>query len=254
MPQAVNVPLYLEWSFWAVVVAAIAIVLSQLPHIYTLVKRAKLEMELYTRIHLTHKVGNPNAQLYVILSNVGGRSIRVRGMTLKLKRDGNDVAVLPAQAYLQDPNGKTTLLLTSFVLKSKDEWAHFVNFLNYFVRADEKRYRSAESILKQEIFKKSDLPENEDRPEADGQYITEFMTMFNEKFVWYTGEYEVLISVQTSNKKADIEKKYRFTLFESDTSELSKAKDDYKFGDGIYWESGNHPGVVVQIVEQGRMD
>jgi hypothetical protein len=250
VPQAVNVPLYLEWSFWAVVVAAIAIVLSQLPPIYTLVKRAKLEMELYTRIHLTHKVGNPNVQLHLILSNVGGRSIKVKGMTLKLKRDGSDVAVLPAQTYLQDPNGKTTVLLTSFVLKSKDEWAHFVNFLNYFARADEKRYRSAESILKQEIFNKKGLPEYKDRlVEADDQHITEFMAMFNEKFVWYPGEYEVLISVQTSNKKADIEKKHRFTLFESDTGELSKAKDEYKFGDGIYWESGNHPGVVLQIVE-----
>ena len=250
MPQVVSVPLYLQWSFWAVVVALIAIVLSQLPPIYTLLRRAKLDMEIYTRILLIHKVGNPNVRLHLILSNVGGRSIKVKGMTLKLKRDGKDVGVLPAQTYYQDPDGKTTVLLTRFILKSRDEWAHLVTFLNYFVRADEKRYRNAESILKQEIAKKKELPENKDRlVEADGQYITEFISMFNEKFVWYPGEYEVLVSVQTSNKKADIEKKYRFTLFESDTSELSKTKDDYKFGDGIYWDSGNHPGVRLQIAE-----
>ncbi len=57
------------------------------------------------------------------------------------------------------------------------------------------------------------------------------------------------ISVIASKKHASIEKSYRFTLFESDSSELSKTKDDYKFGDGLYWNSGNHPGVIVQIVE-----
>jgi hypothetical protein len=154
VPQVVSVPLYLQWSFWAVVVAVIAIVLSQLPPIYTLLRRAKLDMELYTSILLTHTVGNPNVRLHLILSNVGGRSIKVKGMTLKLKRDGKDVGVLPAETYYQDPGSKTTVLLTRFILKSRDEWAHLVIFLNYFVRADEKKYRNAESILKQEIAKK----------------------------------------------------------------------------------------------------
>jgi hypothetical protein len=39
------------------------------------------------------------------------------------------------------------------------------------------------------------------------------------------------------------------TLFESDSAELTKVKDDYKFGDGINWDSGKHAGVFVQILE-----
>jgi len=251
MEEAVSVPFYLNWSLWAVVIAAIAIVLSQMPPIQTLVRRAKVEMELYSRIHITHKVGNPNVQLHLMLTNVGGRSVRIKGTTLTLKRDGKDIAVLPAQNYLQNPDdNKTTVMFTSFALKSKEEWAHIVNFLNYFSRPDEKKYKSAEALLKDDLFEKRELPENKDRlVEAEESHVSKFIDMFNEKFVWLPGEYELRVSVEASDEKANTSKNYRFTLFESDSDELSRAKEDYKLGDGIYWDSGNHPGVIVQIVE-----
>jgi hypothetical protein len=48
----------MDWSFWAVVVAAIAIVFSQLPPIHYLIKKVKIDLELYSKISITHKVGN----------------------------------------------------------------------------------------------------------------------------------------------------------------------------------------------------
>jgi hypothetical protein len=38
--QNVATPLYMDWSFWAVVVAFIAMLLSQLPPIHVLLKKA----------------------------------------------------------------------------------------------------------------------------------------------------------------------------------------------------------------------
>jgi len=67
--EEVTTPLYLNWSFWAVVFAAIAIALSQLPPIRLWFKKAKLEIELYSKIAITHKVGNPNLQLHLIINN-----------------------------------------------------------------------------------------------------------------------------------------------------------------------------------------
>ncbi|MCX5891338.1 MAG: hypothetical protein NTY36_18105 [Deltaproteobacteria bacterium] len=254
MQQTLSTPLYLDWSFWAVIVAATAIVLSQLPPIYSVVRRGRLDMEVYSRMFINHKIGNPITQLYFILTNIGGRNIRINGIALTLKRDGKDLIILPAQNYLQDPNNpKTALLFTRFTLKSKEEWARMVNFFNYFSRKDENGYRSAQYNLQQNIFSKRQIPENKDRVvEADNEYVTKFINMFNEKFIWQSGEYEIQISVKTSIDKLSFEKSYRFTLFESDSSELSKSKNDYKLGDGIYWESGNHPGVIVQIIEGGQ--
>lgn len=250
MQQAICIPLYMDWSFWAVVVAALALILSQLPPLHQVFRRGQLDVEPYSRIHLTHKVGNPNAQLHLILTNIGGSSVRVKGITLKIRRDGKDVALLPAQNYLENPGDKLTVLFTSFSLKPKEDWAHIINFLNYFTRTDDKKYRAAESKLRESILEKKKIPENKDIVvEVDDKTISPFIEMFNEKFIWLTGEYEIQISVCASDKKANVEKRYRFTLFESDSNELSKVKDSYKSGDGINWDSGNHPGVLVQIVE-----
>ena len=246
----VNSPLYLDWSFWAVVVAGIAIVLSQLPPVHLWFRRARIDVEPYSRIHITHKVGNPNIQLHLILGNIGGRTVRVKGLTVGIQRDGKSVAGFPAQNYLQNPSDKTTILFTSFPLKPKEEWAHIVNFLNYFSREDEKRYRSAESKLRDDILEKRKILEDKDTlVDATEQSISPLITMFNEKFVWHPGEYKMAISVITANDRANVTKSYRFTLFESDSSDLSKVKDDYRYGDGIYWDSGKHAGVIVQITE-----
>ena len=249
MPE-VTIPIYLDWSFWAVIFAALALLLSQLPPVHMIFKRAKLDMELYSRIHITHKVGNPNIQLHLILNNIGGKVVKIKGISTTIKRNGKQIAILPAQNYLQKPNDKTTILLTSFFLKPKDEWSHSVNFLNYFSRNEEKEYRNAESNLKENIFEKRKLLQNKDvLIEADGKYLPPFMKIFNDKFLWNADEYEVQVSVEAKPEKANIRKKYRFTLFESDVEELSKYKDDFKYGDGIYWDSVNHLGVIVQITE-----
>lgn len=74
----VNTPVYLDWSFWAVVVAAIAIVLSQLPPVLRWFRRTRIDLETYSRILITHKFGNPNLQLHLILTMLEGGLSRSR--------------------------------------------------------------------------------------------------------------------------------------------------------------------------------
>ena len=45
--ETITTPIYLDWSFWAVIVAIAAVVLSQIPPIHVLLKKAKLDLELY---------------------------------------------------------------------------------------------------------------------------------------------------------------------------------------------------------------
>lgn len=247
---SVNIPLYLDWSFWAVVVSAIAIVLSQLPPVLRWFRRARIDLEAYSRIVITHKVGNPNLQLHLILNNVGGRDVKVKGINIKVERDGKKLNDLPSQNYFQKPGDTNSVLFTSFSLKPSDEWAHIVNFLNFFNREDEKKYRSAESKLKEYVSEKRKLPENKDTViEIPDEQVAPFAEMFKEKFIWQSGEYTISISVNTTKESANITKRYRFTLFESDSGDLSKVNEDYKYGDGIFWDSGKHPGVFVQITE-----
>ena len=250
MQEAASAPQYLDWSFWAVVVAAVAVALSQLPPIHLLLKKAKLDFELYSRIHITHKVGNPNLQLHLIINNVGGRLIKVKGLSVYIKRDGQDIGNFPAQNYLQKPSDIDQVLFTRFSLKPKEEWPHSVNFLNYFNRADEKKYRSLESELRANIFKKRGQLKNKDQVvEADNQYVEPLLEFFKAKFKWHSGEYLMHVCLDAEPKGASVRRSYRFTLFESDSEDLVKYKDDYKYGAGIFYDSRDHIGAIVPITE-----
>ena len=82
--QNAATPLYFDWSFWAVIIALIAVVLSQIPPIHIILKRARLDLELYSKLSITHKLGNPNLQLHLILNNIGGRRVRVKNINVSI--------------------------------------------------------------------------------------------------------------------------------------------------------------------------
>jgi len=157
---------------------------------------------------------------------------------------------LPAQNYLQAPGDKDTVLLTSFKLKPKDEWAHIVSFLNFFSRTDEKAFRQIESNLKSDIFAKKEIPENKDKlVEATPSNVQPVIEFFQHKFRWVPGEYEIALEIQTEPQHAGVLKGYRVTLFESDSTELRSYADDYKFGAGVYWDIARHTGLILPLTE-----
>lgn len=237
MPTATS--LYLNWSFWAVVVAALAVALSQLPPIHLWFRRAKLDIEVYSRIAIFHKVGNPNVTVYVILNNVGGRKLRVKKMLLNFKRNGSDLNSLPIQNYFEKPDSSGSIIFTPFSLKPGEEWAHSCNFLNFFNRDDEKRFKIMESALRTDIQEKRVL-EPDNLVEADPANVKPLLAFFQEKFGWNEGEYEMLLSVKTDRTTSS--KNYRFVIFESETAELVALSGDYKYGAGVYWD---RPGAIT---------
>lgn len=244
-------PFYLDWSFWAVFIASLALLLSQLPPIHVILKKAKIDFELYSKISITHKVGNPNLQLHMIINNIGGRKVRIKGIEAKIIRDGNEIAILPAQNFLQEPSDKNNVLLTSFPLNPNEEWGHIVNLLKFYGREEEKSYRESEGNIKSDLFGKRKLVEGEIKEliEADNENVQPFITFFNDRFIWLSGEYELIIKVITDKDKSNIQKSYRFTLFEYYEQELRKITEEYKYGAGIYWDSATPQSVIVDIKE-----
>ena len=103
MPTTISAPFYFDWTFWAAAWALVAIVLSQLPPLHLLIRPKRLDVEVHSRIGITHKVGNPNASVVVSIRNTGGRELRVRGLSLDISRDGKPLLGLPAQNYFETP-------------------------------------------------------------------------------------------------------------------------------------------------------
>ncbi|WP_092825108.1 hypothetical protein [Vreelandella subterranea] len=165
---------------------------------------------------------------------------------MRFTRNNTHVFTLPVQNYLQKPTDKDSVLFTPFFLRPDEDWSHIANFLNFFDRDDEKRYRDMESELRQDIMEKR--RRNPDAlAEADDVNVHPIKEFFNEKFSWSPGEYKMTVAID--GDKVTIEKSYRFTIFESESDELKAHVDDYKFGARVYWEPTGGPatGIFVQI-------
>ncbi|NRD72634.1 hypothetical protein HQQ94_05110 [Shewanella sp. VB17] len=238
-----------DWKFWSFLVALIALVLSQCPPIAIWFKKAKIELELYSRVCLTHKIGNPHLQIHLILRNVGGRKVRIKNIRAIIEREKNEVANLLGQNYVPDPSNNSNVLLTSFSLAPDEEWSNLVNVLNFFGREEEKSYRDSEKKLKERIFELKKAKGNEVMCFAEDSYVLPFNEIFDSKFIWKPGEYKLSISIETDTPEVNLIQSYRFILYESQSEDMVLNKKDFNTGAGIYWDKPEHSGVVVQLEE-----
>lgn len=243
-------PFYADWQFWSAIAALAALVLSQLPPVHVLLRRATLQCEAFTRLHLTHKVGNPNAQWHLIIENTGGRALRIKAITLTFRRTGGQAFTLPAQNYLRTPDATENVMLTPFRLAPGDEWAHVLNFFNMYTRDDEREYRRLESYIRTDILSQKENMEKKNLLcEASPESVGLATSFFKNHFKWEAGEYELELSVETDRPEATLQRKYLFSLFESEAEELRAYSDGYKYGAGVYWVSQAQPGIIVPIKE-----
>ena len=239
-------------AFAAVAALAFAaIVLSQLPPLHLLLRPKRLEVEVHSRILLTHMAGNPNASVVVSIRNTGGRQLRIKALALSVSRDGHAPVRLPGQGYFETPSAQSSVLFVPFTLKPGETWAHSVTFLNTFERQVEKMFRERLSALDGDIRRKL-----RERPEgsrqvviADAEHYQPFEDLFKRIFIWYPGEYIAELSVLAEPGSASFTKRYRFTLYESDTEDLRSYVDDYRLGAGLTYKVDHHAGINVPIVE-----
>ena len=244
-------PFYQDWQFWSAVVAAFALVLSQLPPLHVVFRRPKLKCEAFTRIHLTHRVGNPIAQWHLIIENTGGKDIRVKSIELRFSRNGADIITLQAQSYLRTPDAQENVMFTPFRIAQGQEWAHVINFFNLFSRDDEKEFRRIESAMRSDIRSNREaLVDKSQDVATDLKILGQAMAFFERHFAWEPGEYEAKLKVATDTERANIEKTFRFTMFESESLELRRYTEGYPFGAGVVFNTPAHTGILVPVSEK----
>lgn len=245
-------PFYLDWNFWTATAAFLAIVLSQIPPIHLLLRPRRLEVEVHSRIFVTHHVGNPNMALVLSIRNTGGRELRVGSLSIELSRDGERLGDFPAQNFFESSSSQTPVLFMPFFIKPGGYWAHQVNFLNLFDRGTEKIYRESQSALSADIQSKiaTRPKDNDSQPVvAEEHLVAPFLRIFDSRFIWRPGEYILSLAVLAEPGSASYNKRYRFILYESDTAELEKYTNDYKYGDGVSYDTGRHFGLPIPLMK-----
>lgn len=244
--EPTSVPLYLNWEFWAAVLSVIAITLSQIPPVHILLRPKKLDVEVYSRIYIMHTVGNPNVNIVVSIRNTGGRTLRIKNLNLSINRDGKPLSTLKGLNYFESPTSTSPVLFVPFSLKPDESWTHNVSFFNEFDRKTEKLYRDSSHALNSNINeKRSSLQLASTVPiSADQEFVKLFEDLFNSLFVWQPGEYIFGLEVGAEPGSASYARKYRFTLYESDTNELVEFKQDYIYGPVV-----NRNGLWIPLSE-----
>jgi hypothetical protein len=245
--QPAVIEIYENPAFWAVLVSIISIFLSQVRPVKEWFKKAELDLEVYSKISITQKIGNPNLSLHLLLTNIGGRKIRVKALNVTLSKDGNEFISLPASSFLHNQSDQNPLLFTTFSLLPNQEWAHIVNFLNAFDRDDENvfhaleknmldNYREQTKELKENEKDKEKLKEKLALIEHPEDLTNQALAFFKSKFIWDSGEYFLKINVVTYDDEVSISKSYNFTIFESQTEQQKESTEQYKYGGDIWWD------------------
>lgn len=245
-----SIPFYADWTFWQWVVSLTALVFAVGPQIRHLIRGPKLRVETYGRINLRHSLGNANVNLFLMLTNTGGRPVRILTIQLRITRDRTSLS-LPGASYFPGTD-ETSFILTPFRLAAGKDWPHSVHFFEPFPREDERLYRQIVGTLREDIRAKKALPENHDRVvEADPAHVAPLMRFFDRYFQWIPGEYAVEVAVTTEPPKYSASTKLRMTLFETDSNELRSYTDTYKLGLGVFFfDAKEQPGVYAPLIPQ----
>lgn len=246
-------PFYLDWTFWAAVVAFLALVLSQLPPLYVLFRPAQLDVEAFERIHVSHNMGEPNATLHLLITNGGGREVKIKSISLDFHPDGGEHFELQSRGYYHFPADQSAIIFTPFRLKSHEEWSYIVNFFSLRSRAEEREVNQIISAIKNNIIPRKAEPGNDKVwVEVPHELVTPAIEYFHRKFKWSAGEYEVTLNVVAEPKKASLTKKYRITVFESDNIQLIDETKRYKLGAGVYFNDTEKVPIFFPLIPLSR--
>lgn len=245
-----------DWEFWSLLVAFAALAVSVAPYIVRHLRPSKLRLEAHAFIAINHQAGRPIVQLFTMIRNAGGRTVRVKRMSLEFLRDGAALATLPAGGYFETPSSQSAVVLVPFDLAPNEEWSHNVNYFKHRDRNDEREYRRQVSNITANI---RGLHERQNREvveehrlavlDADPEFVRPFLDRFDRDFVWQHGEYVVTLKIETSDPVCTYEEQYKFVLYESDSDDLRRYTNDYSKGMGIAFPTQDHNGILVQMVK-----
>lgn len=236
--EQMGTPIYADMKFWSLVISILALISSQWKFFANLFRRARITVEPYSQMYVTHAFGAPQVDLHMIVANNGGRNVRIKNIKLNISKSNGESFSIPGISYFQKQDDPQPTLLTPYTLLPGEEWAHTVRMFNPVQRQDDKFIREATSALRAYI-NDTIAQRSEDEPKsivyAGASLVEPFVRHFERNFKWYPDEYTMGIAIETDPPKALVDRQYRFVLFESDTKDMKVIVDKYAYGEGIYF-------------------
>jgi len=77
--------------------------------------------------------------------------------------------------------------------------------------------------------------------------VEQIKAFFLRHFKWTPGEYDLELNIIADQEDTNVNRKYRFSLFESESKKLSDYADTYRTGAGLYWISNEQAGILLPV-------
>ena len=231
-----------EPAFWSVLVAVVAIALSQIPPIRELVRGADLSIVVPDQFMLWHFLGNVQANIFVDIRNKGGRIAYVHRIDCRIKDEGGaTVCEIPAVTYYpRQPSSQADRQTLEYpvgviIIKPGEHWSETIHCYKPWNDAEEERISEIILDIRNDIGTKIKPAENVALVEADEKLVQKAMDFFRDKFPLRRGNYHFLIAAVSESGRLMCVRGFRFTLFEAHIRALRSYTEGYKYGAGIYF-------------------
>ena len=244
---------YKNTSIWSAVLAASALILSQLPPISKWFPDPQLEIIHADRIAIHNNIGVLGFYLPIELDNKGNIPLDINKIYLEVTGPNGVKKTYFADSFSRpSTNGATpiNLPITSINLNEKDLWSEFVFFVQNIDPSTEQRLSNIRLSITKSIY--SDIDKKRSigdysRGEAEPDYIKIAENYFNSHFDLKKGEYETKLIVETTQTESPFIVESEFTVYDYHIETVKAQVDDYKYGAGINYPSDNSKQAWIKI-------
>ena len=253
------------WSTSGAITAAaavVAIVLSQLPPIRSLLRGRRLEAVAAESVVITHYLGNVHFVTFLSMVNTGGMALAIARVACRLTGPDGMVRELPAQAYIsrevpaQVGQPSPEYPLGWIALRPGEQWSQTVRFYQAWSTSDERESAELSQSIREDIHSIIDELGSSYDPrtyvEADRARVQQARDFFERHFDLSAGVHRLEVTASDAKGRLLASREYEFTLHESALSALRRGVDDYRFGEGVYFPATKPSSVAwVRLRESG---
>jgi hypothetical protein len=236
-------PFYLNFTFWAVLIAFFAFLLPQYPWLLNFMKRKSLEIDFHDRVGIAHTFGNPNIHLLMSLRNRANRPLTVEKISIRLRQSTEPDREIPGYQYRKDFNQSYEMFLP-FTLKGGESWTNWLQFFQPFSGRVWVEYLKAWVELRIHLNKKIQTRKKTSNTviSPDEPYVRPFVDLFESMFIWNSVTYaaEIIVEVRGGPIAKFLSRKNlksRTIYFTIDPYFIDLMRDEvgvYSIGEGVF--------------------
>ena len=231
---------YKKSSVWSVVIASIAVVLSQLPPVYSWIPNPEIDVNHADRIGVNNAIGLIGHNLNVEIKNIGNTDVQLSKMELVIVDPDGRSKVFPAENYnkISTANANPIALpITSISIPQNSVWSEMVFFNRAISTEDEESFLRIRQDIAQSIFEKQqeegEFYNIRSLIPADEDVTEKAINFFTENFDLEKGEYKMTLNIYLKDREAPFSIDSEFTIFKHHIDMLISQTEDYKYGGGI---------------------